>query len=631
MTRRLTSLALSLAWPALLAAAPGTTDRYDATYTAEGSSLSYFDTPTTTDQRIACNTQDGLVEQDRFGRFVPSLAEAWGVNADSTEWTFRLRQGVPWVDAKGQKTSYEVTADDFVEGLRYVADPKNKIKNLSRDLRKLIVGLNDYYMDLSDIDAGKKKDMTREQALANFAKVGVVAKDKYTVTYKLSKPTPFFLSYLVMELFLPVEKEFLASAGQDFGISKDKLIYSGAYYISEWQRDKQMILKANPYYWDAKSIGVKTVNLQKVVDPNVTLQMFQRGELSFATLSADQVKALAGSKWADMVYSDAPSSARFSVTYWFVQNFTSANPEYKAFVNNLNFRKALHYGIDRVKLNQLDDPYKPGAIIRNTVVPEQTVLDEKGKDYSDYPGLKEIRDAGSHYDKKKAQDYFKKALAELTDGKGNIKGVQPKKVDWKPIGEFQVDGKLPLQLLYVHDPSATEVKRALLLKAMLEETFGKENIQILDGQYIDDSYGEAVEPRRFDMMHDNFRFGFADPSAQLGRLVTNGAVNDGQYSDPEFDKLVADASAKIKLSERYAIFAKAESLFLDRCYVLPWQMGGTAYQITKVVPFTSPRGAFGITRFKYKGMVIEKEPITAKRYEKLKTDFYKQLNKLTGK
>lgn len=614
---------------AAAAGAAGAADRYDATYSAEGSSLCYFYTPNTNDQRIAANTQDGLVEQDRFGRFVPSLSQSWTSNEDGSVWTFKLRPGLYWVDSKGKKTGYEIDAQDWVEGLRYVADPKNGIKNLSKDLRKLIVGLNDYYLDLSDIDAGKKTDLTRAQALAAFDKVGVSAPDKYTVVYRLTKPTPFFLSYLVMELFLPVDKDFLASVGQDFGIGKDRLIFSGAYYIADWQRDKQIVLKANPFYWDAKAIKVKTVNLQKVTDNNITLQMFQRGELSSASLSADQVKALAGTKWASYVYSDPPSASRFSVTYWFDLNFTSSNPEFKAFANNLNFRKALYYGIDRVKLNELDDPYKPGDIIRNTVVPEQTVFDEKGRDYTDYPGVRDFRAAGNYYDKAKAQAYFKKALAELTDGKGLIKGVQPATVDMKPIGEFQVDGKLPLQLIYVHAPDATEVKRALLLKAMLEDCFGKENIQILDGQYIDDSFAESIEPRRFDLIHDNFRFSFADPSAQLGRLVTGGAINDGQYSDPEFDKLVADASAKVRLSERFALFAKAEALFLDRCYVLPWAMGGTAYQITKVLPFTTPMGAFGITRFKYKGMAVEDKPITAARYAELRTAFYKELDAAT--
>jgi oligopeptide transport system substrate-binding protein len=621
------AMAFAIIAAAAAGAAPGL-DRYDATYVAEGASLRYFYTPDTTDQRIAANTQDGLVEQDKYGRFVPSLAESWKANADSTEWTFTLRKGIMWVDCKGQKTQYEITADDFVSGFRYVADPKNGIKNLSKDIRKLITGLNNYYLDLVDIDSGKKTDVTRAQALAAFdANVGIKATDKYTITYKLTKPTPFFLSFLVMELFLPVEQDFLGQVGQDFGVAKEKLLYSGAYYIADWQRDKQIVLKANPAYWDAAKITVKTVNLQKIVNADVQVQMFQRGELSSASLSADQVKALGSTKWASYIYPAEPST----VTYWFDLNFTSANPEFKAFANNLNFRKALYYGIDRVKLNELDDPYQPANILRNTVIPEQTVFDEKGRDYSDYPGVKDIRASGSHYDLKKARDYFAKAVAELTDGKGNIKGVAAGSVDMKPIAQFAVDGKLPLQVLYVHFTDATDTKRALLLKAMLENVFGKENIRIELGQVIDDMFAEAVEPRRFDIINDNFRFGFADPSAQLGRLITDGAINDGQYSDPEFDKLVADATTKTVLSERYAIFAKAEALFLDRCYVIPWKMGGGAYTISKVVPFTYPRGGFGITRFKYKGMVVEKDPITASRYAQLKTAFYKELAAITSK
>ncbi len=625
MKKRIAGISLVLALIALGTAGAATLDRFDGTYIAEGSSFRYFYTPTTTDQKVAANTQDGLVEQDRYSRFVPSLAESWSSNPDFTEWTFNLRKGIMWVDSKGAKTAYEITADDFVEGFRHVADPKNGIKNLSKDIRKLIFGLNNYYLDLVDIDSGKKKDITRDKALAAFEGVGVKALDKYTVTYKLNVPTPFFLSFLVMELFLPVEKDFLAQVGPDFGVGKDKLLYSGAYYISDWQRDKQIVFKANPFYWDAKTIKVKTINLQKVTDPNVTVQMFQRGELSQADLAADQVKALAGTKWAASIYSDPPAADRFSVTYWFVQNFSSSNPEWKAFINNLNFRKALSYGIDRVKLNELDDPYKPASVIRNTVIPEGQIYDEKGRDYSDYPGIKEIRAAGNYYNKAKAREYLAKALAELTDGKGNIKGVQAAKVDMKPVAEFQVDGKLPLQMLYVHFNDPTDTKRALLLKAMLEDAFGKENIDVQFGQVIDDMFAESVEPRRFDMIYDNFRFGFADPSAQLGRLITDGGINDGQYSDPEYDKLVDEAAKKYILSERYKIFAKAEALFLDRCYVIPWKMGGSVYTITKVVPFTSPKGGFGITRFKYKGMVVEKDPITVKRYEQLKAAFLKEL------
>lgn len=65
--------------------------------------------------------------------------------------------------------------------------------------------------------------------------------------------------------------------------------------------------------------------------------------------------------------------------------------------------------------------------------------------------------------------------------------------------------------------------------------------------------------------------------------------------------------------------------------MLPWKTGGAAYTISKVVPYTYPRGGFGITRFKYKGMIVEKDPITAKRYEEIKAQFFKELNTLTSK
>lgn len=84
------AIALALIAASAAGAAPAV-DRYDATYVAEGSSLRYFYTPDTTDQRIAANTQDGLVENDKYGRFVPSIAESWSSNADYTEWTFKLR------------------------------------------------------------------------------------------------------------------------------------------------------------------------------------------------------------------------------------------------------------------------------------------------------------------------------------------------------------------------------------------------------------------------------------------------------------------------------------------------------------------------------------------------------------
>jgi len=210
------------------------------------------------------------------------------------------------------------------------------------------------------------------------------------VEYTLEYSTPYFLSYLVTELFFPVEKKFLDSVGaEDFGTSKEKLLFNGAYVISDWQRDKSITLTKNESYWDKDNIKVKTISLQKVADDSVTSEMFQRGELTSATLKADQVKAFQGTKWEDKIYLREKSS----VNYWFAMNFTSDNPEFNAFINNINFRKALYHGIDRAKLQELYSPYNPEALLRNTIIPDEALFDEEGKDYTDYPGLKEIKNS----------------------------------------------------------------------------------------------------------------------------------------------------------------------------------------------------------------------------------------------
>lgn len=428
-----------------------TVNKFSTTYVTEVKTLDPFLLLDTTAQKVTANTQDSLVENDRFGRYVPSLAQSWNHNSDFSVWTFKLRKGLKWVDSQGKETQYEITADDFVEGMRFIADPKNGIKNVSI-IRKEVKGLNDYYYDLSDIDSGKKKDITREQALSNFDNnVGVKAIDNYTVQYTLTHSIPYFLSYLVTELFFPVEKKFLNQVGaENYGTSKDKLLFDGAYVISDWQRDKSITLSKNDYYWDKGNINVKIINFQKVSDDSITAQMFERGEITSATLQADQVKAIQGTKWAE----DVNLRDKSSVTYWFYMNYTSANPEFKAFVNNLNFRKALYYGIDMVKLQQLYNPYNPESMIRNTIIPDEVIYDSKGVDYTDYPGLKEIK-SSNPYNPTLAKQYMEKAIEELVDKDGKIKGVEPKTIDMLPIAKFNVDGKLPVQILFPHSTDST--------------------------------------------------------------------------------------------------------------------------------------------------------------------------------
>lgn len=225
-------------------------DVYKSTFGSSIESLNPFTLENTSYYSYIANLMDGLIETDRYGRYVPALAESWESNDDLTVWTFKIREGQYFVDHTGAKTEYEITAQSWVESLRYVADPKNDANYLSI-FRKTIEGLDDYYWALSDIDDGTITDMTREAAEATFDEtVGARAIDKYTLEYTLTGSTPYFLSFLLLESFLPIAPEFVAAQGEDFGTSKETLLYCGGYYLSTMERDKMVVMTANEHYWE---------------------------------------------------------------------------------------------------------------------------------------------------------------------------------------------------------------------------------------------------------------------------------------------------------------------------------------------------------------------------------------------
>ncbi len=98
---------------------------YRTVYSGEIKTLNYLKTSDTNEFAVAANLVDGLIEYDKYGNVQPGLAESWSSNDDASVWTFKLRQGVKWVDHEGKEVA-NVTAKDFVDGLNYVLDAKNE-------------------------------------------------------------------------------------------------------------------------------------------------------------------------------------------------------------------------------------------------------------------------------------------------------------------------------------------------------------------------------------------------------------------------------------------------------------------------------------------------------------------------
>lgn len=588
-------------------------DTFTSVYYEEIPVLNPYNLTNTTEMKMTANTLDGLVENSNTGKYLPALAESWEVNDDYTVWTFKLKEGIPWVDHMGQKTDYEVTADDFVEAMRYIADPDNTVTNV-KIARNAIKGFYDYYWTIVDIQDGVIEGDVQDVYDSFDEVIGVKALDAYTLQYELEEPTPYFLSMLVTELFLPMEKAFLDEVGDDYGLTPDTMLYNGAYYLSEWQRDKKINLVANPYYWDTENVKIENIHMLKVADATTSLEMFKRNEIDSVSVNGLQLESLKGTEYVDNIYTDLKST----VNYWFALNFESINGEFDVFVQNHNFRKALYHGIDRSVLQQVFDAYNPTNNLTNTVIPYGVVFDADGKDYTEYPALKPYKELKENtYNPELAREYMDKAIAELAP-KGVIEGVTPGKVDMSPIASFDIDGQLPITITFVDSMDADNIMLAELFELTLEETFGTDVVDVVLAQFANSKYDDVIQPGFFDIVYDSFSFKYADPAAQLDRLVTGGSVNDGQYSDETFDAMVDQAIAENDLNKRYELFSQAEAYYLDQVYTIPYKAAGGGYSMSRTDQFQTPYGGFGITRFKYKGMSKLDHILTIDEYNEMK-------------
>ena len=165
----------------------GTT--YGYIYNSDPETLDYITSNTGPTKTAVTNGVDGLMEADKYGNLVPSVAEDWSVSQDGLTYTYKIRKGVKWYTSDGEEYA-DVTAKDFVTGLKHAADSKAGALYLVQDS---IAGLSDYL-------SGANKD---------FSNVGVKAIDDYTLQYTLKKPEPYWNSRQPMVCSSRLTKTFL--------------------------------------------------------------------------------------------------------------------------------------------------------------------------------------------------------------------------------------------------------------------------------------------------------------------------------------------------------------------------------------------------------------------------------------
>ncbi|MFN8661288.1 MAG: ABC transporter substrate-binding protein [Thermomicrobiales bacterium] len=211
--------------------------------------------PRTTDTQegyiAAANVYDCLVLYELGATTLrPGLAESWEISEDGLEYTYKLRQGVKFHDGT------DFNADAVVT----------------------------WFNSIKEGAEGSQYDATRMVYMADFIANWIDKTEKVDdFTVKMTLPAPY--APLLANLAIPIA-----------GIPSPKAIEQGLDYVavnpsgtgafklaqaSDWTRDSQMTLEANPDYWGGAP-QVQQLIIKVVPEGSTRLQQVETGELDIA-------------------------------------------------------------------------------------------------------------------------------------------------------------------------------------------------------------------------------------------------------------------------------------------------------------------------------------------------------------
>lgn len=560
---------------------------YRSVYSAEITTLNYLTTSSANEFGVLANLVDTLVEYDKYGIIQPSLATSWEISEDNLTYIFKIREGVKWIRRDG--TEYgEVIAQDFVDSLRYVLDRKNE--SLTANIAYNVIENGEKYYN------GEIKD---------FQKVGVKAKDKYTLEYTLEEPVPYFLSMVTYVCFFPVNGRFLKEVGESFGTDNESILYNGAYILKTFDPQNKRVLKKNENYWDKENVHINRLVATYNKEANsLSAELFLRGETDNTAISSTILSQwIKDEEKQDMIRPNRTNKYSYFYVLNFDPNFSEEyEPDnWKIAVNNLNFRKSLFHSLDRKAAMLTAEPYNPEKRIHNTITPKNFVS-IKGRDYTSFGPLAEIVDKDT-FDEEKALEYKEKALKEL---KGKV--------------------SFPVKVLMPYNIGSSEwTNRVQVIQQQMEELLGKEYIDIvIEAKSPTGFLKDVRRTGRFAMLEANWGPDYADPETFTDPFNTDGTYNkphlalnyiDGNGKGRYENILNLAKSERIDIEKRLSLFAKAESFLINEAFVIPYAVGGGGYSASNLNPFESSYSPYGVSPGSFKGQKIMDKPMNTKEFE----------------
>ena len=606
---------------------------YGYVYSSDPETLDYLTSGKQSTKLATSNGIDGLFTNDKYGNLTPAVAEDWSVSKDGLTYTYKIRKGVKWFTSEGEEYA-EVTAKDFVNGLKHAADKKSEALYLAENSVK---GLSDYL-------AGNSKD---------FSTVGVKAVDDYTLEYTLNQPEPYWNSKMAYSIFWPLNEEFEKSKGDDFAKPTDptSLLYNGPFLLKGLTAKSSIEFAKNEQYWDKENVHLDKVTLAFYdgSDQESLERNFTSGAYSYARLfptSSNYSKV--AETYKDNIYYTPSGPGIFGLgvnidrqSYKYTAKTTDEEKtSTKKALLNKDFRQALSFAFDRTAYSaQINGTEAAPLAVRNLFV-KPDFVSAGDKTFGDL-----VTEKMAAYG-----DEWKNV--NFADGQDGLFNADKAKAEFtKAKTALEAEGvKFPIHLdIPVDQTNKGYIARIQSFKQTVEKVLGEENVvidihQISKDEALNITYhAPNAAAEDWDLSGAvGWNPDYEDPSTYLDILKSTNKSQTKTYmgfDDPanpavsqvglkEYDKLVDEAAKETSdLNVRYEKYAAAQAWLTDSSLFIPAMSGsGAAPFISRVVPFTASYSQSGdkSSDLYFKYIQLQDKVVTKAEYEQAREKWLKE-------
>lgn len=455
----------------------------------------------TVSDTVAKRIFEGLVKFSPELKIVPCLAEKWSISADGLSYKFYLREGVKFHNGRG------LTSEDFVYSFTRVLS--KEVNSERAQMLFPVKGAVEFY-------EGKSKLVE-----------GIEAPDALTVKITLKEPYAPFLSVLAMVNFSAVPKEVVEEKGEAFA---QHPVGTGPFVFDSWQRDNEVVLKANKAYWDGEP-RLSTVIFKVLPDENTRFQAFINGDLEHTDIPFGKMAEIMKDEKLKKLVVGVPAMDMYCY------GFNTRKPPF----DNKLVRLAFNYAVDKE------------AIVRN-------ILEDRGEVQKTYVPR------GMFYFKEDSEGYpyNPQKAVKLLERAGYPGGV-----GFPPV-VLSIDQQLLSKQIAQF---VQEDLRKIGVKVQIEQSEW--------GTFLDRVYAGELSFHQNTWLTD-----YPDPDNWLYVLLESSQAgapgNITRFSHKDFDKLVRKARKSLNENERKYLYSKAEDIALASA---PWLLLYWRKNLTLVQPY----------------------------------------------